>query len=115
MLSNKEKFKCQSTCHTQTENDICSSISSHAGINPDEFKIICPSNPDCVGKCVDMFTWTDTNNSSAGIPINIGNLKDENYKDYYFCTRCNECIDNFYSGMSLLNTPHEQQCTAQVF
>lgn len=115
VLLNKEKFtQCQPECYTHnSDSDICSSISSRAGINPDEFKMVCPSDPSCVGKCIKMFTWTD--NSSAGIPINIGNLKDENYKDYYFCTRCNECIDHFYSSMSLLNTPHGQQCTAPVF
>jgi len=115
VLSNKEKFtQCKSTCYTHnTANDTCGSISSHAGINSDQFKIVCPSNPDCVGKCINMFTWTD--NSDAGIPVNSGTLKDENYKDYYFSTRCNECIDNFYNGMLLLHTPHEQKCTASVF
>ena len=114
VLSNKEKFTCKSSCYTHnTENDTCSSISSRAGIDPNQFKMVCPSNPDCVGKCINMFTWTD--NSDAGIPVNSGTLKDENYKDYYFSTRCNECIDNFYNGMLLLHTPHEQKCTASVF
>jgi len=113
VLSNKEKFtQCESTCYDyNTENDTCSSISIRAGINPNQFKMVCPSNPDCVGKCINMFTWTD-NSDAGGIPVNIGTLKDENFKDYYFCTRCNECIDNFYSGMSLLHAPYEQSCLA---
>lgn len=109
VISKKEYFtqaQCNSNCYN-LDNGNCGSLRS-AGEKPDNLKIVCPTNPDCIGKCINMFTWTK--NSSAGILVNNGELKDENYKDYYFCTRCNECIDNFYNNMTLVNTPHQKTC-----
>ena len=71
---------------------------------------MCPSDPNCVAQCLDMFTWTS--DSFNGRPVVMGNLKEPNHKNYFFCTRCNECINNFYDGLSLLNTPHQQTCPA---
>ena len=50
-------------------------------------------------------------NDSSVVSQLIGQLKDENYKDFYFCTRCNECIDNFYNNLTLVNTPHKETCS----
>ena len=111
VISKKEYFiqsQCQSNCYN-LDNEKCGELRSGAGLKTDHFKVVCPTNPDCIGKCVNMFTWTD--NSSAGIPVNNGQLKDENYKDFYFCTRCNECIDNFYNNLTLVNTPHKETCS----
>ena len=111
IISKKEYFtqgQCTSNCYN-LDNGSCGSLNSRAGLNTDHLKVVCPTNQDCIGKCINMFTWTE--NRPAIIPVNNGELKDENYKDYYFCTRCNECIDNFYNNMTLVNTPHQETCS----
>ena len=107
---NPEYFMtCTPNCDSDADNGTCGTINfgSQRNIN---FNKVCPSNPKCVGKCLDMFTWT--RDSFDGQPVIMGNLKDPNHKNYFFCTRCNECINNFYNGLNLLNTPHQESCRA---
>ena len=72
-----------------------------------------PSNPKCVGICINKFTWTRQNLS----PINIGE-KDKNekigtsksnYSDNEFVTeKCFQCIKNFYKITDLI---HQESCS----
>ena len=111
IIPKKEYFnQCTPNCYSHNLiRDRCSANSANSA---NSVNIICPSNPSCVGQCLNMFTWTD--NTSNGAPVTMGELKDENDKDIYFSSRCNECIDNFYDGMYLINTPNEQRCTARA-
>lgn len=93
-----------------TETDNCGSINS-ASLGRINFNKVCPTDPNCVGQCINMFTW-DTD-SFNGQPVDIGTLKEPNHKNYYFCTRCNECMNNFYDSLNLLNTPHQQSCPSR--
>lgn len=100
---------CTPRCDTHDDDGTCGSINT-ASLGNINFNRVCPSDPDCVAQCLDMFTWTS--DSFRGRPVVMGNLKEPNHKNYFFCTRCNECINNFYDGLSLLNTPHQQSCPA---
>lgn len=102
---------CTPRCDNDADNGTCGTINS-GSLGTINFNKVCPSDPECVSQCVNMFTWTS--NSFNGQPVIMGNLKEPNHKNYFFCTRCNECINNFYDGLSLLNTSHQESCRAPV-
>ena len=100
---------CTPRCNNDEDNGTCGTINS-GSLGTINFDKVCPSDPACVGQCVNMFTWTT--NSFNGQPVVMGNLREPNHRNFIFCTRCNECINNFYDGLTLLNTPHHQACPA---
>jgi len=81
---------------------------------------VCPENPDCVGICLNQFTWTEENMKDYYFDDLeeqqdfVGRLKTlnkdkEKTKNLIVTSQCYKCIKNFYPILNLL---HENKCVA---
>ena len=90
--------------------------------NEELISIICPYNPNCLGKCIHMLTHTcgQYKNGTSNSKCILGNLSNYRHNDnlkgklkydeyktipIFNASRCLECVKNFYEITSLLNQP----------
>ncbi len=64
-------------------------------------KVVDPNNSQCVDFCVKTYTWADGKEDNTGQSIQKQFINSK--KHSYFASKCNECIDNFYDRLNLLN------------
>lgn len=102
--------KCIDTTNTDSN---CGQITA---VDGSEYNVhtVCPYSPECVGICLNDFTYTAENtpqySNSNTPPWNLmrGNLKinttgDDNDESHLFISsRCYECIKNFYKITKLM-------------
>ena len=86
-------------------DDDCSVIQTETG----SFLVhnVCPSDPKCLGICVNDHTWTTKNKDALGnldSRLNeVGNLKNPDQSHLVSSSRCMECIKNFYFIVDIIN------------
>ena len=92
--------------NVEEEDSDCSNVVTRSG---DEFQIrnVCPKDPNCLGICIDNFTWTEKNINdlgafSQGLGAQPGTLKSDEFNHLVISSRCAECVKNFYKGADLL-------------
>ena len=97
-------------CRNKGQDSDCSKIESLTG---DDFNIhtVCPYSPECLGICLNDFTYTNHNLERSDSPPwkdLVGKLKIEtkgenNQSHIFTSSRCFECVRNFYKITDLLS------------
>jgi hypothetical protein len=87
-------------CNMETPertND-CSIIETESGA----YRVhnVCPTDPRCLGVCVNDHTWTTKNKEELGnfdsLYNIVGELKSDDQSHLVASSRCLECVKNFY-------------------
>jgi hypothetical protein len=67
-----------------------------------QLKTVDPALPECVGICINQHTYTtdNTKNIIVSIPNLLGKIKDNQSNENIISTKCGECINNFYQGLT---------------
>ena len=97
-------FSCvNDNCAITKETRICKDGRKQLNNIPNCFynKVVDPNNVQCVDFCVKTYTWEDGKKDNSGNDIQKQFIEDK--KASYFASKCNECIDNFYDRIKLLN------------
>ena len=99
LITKKEHFvnKCYDNCKVREGSSL---------IN------VCPYKPECVGICINQHTYTNENivNEILKNEDNIGEIKDDQTEADVLSTNCGICIDNFYTGLKLMDN-YGKQCS----
>ena len=109
--SNRENFSNQICSNFSCVNDNCS-ITNETKFCKDGRKqinnipkcyydkVVDPNNVKCVDFCVKTYTWADGKEDNTGQSIQKQFINSK--KHSYFSSKCNECINNFYDRIKLL-------------
>jgi len=96
-------FSCvNDNCSITNESKFCKDGRKQINNVPNCYydKVVDPNNVQCVDFCVKTYTWEDGKEDNTGQSIEKQFIEDK--KASYFASKCNECIDNYYDRIELL-------------
>lgn len=98
-------FSCKNdNCSITNESKYCNDRAIFFNNTPNCYfnKVVDPNNVKCVDFCVKTYTWKPSSIDNTGQDISTNFINEK--KHQYFSSKCNECIDNHYDRIMLLNS-----------
>ena len=97
-------FTCKNdNCSITKESQICHDSNTDINNIPNCYynKVVNPNDLKCIDFCVKTYTWKDGEEDITGNKLSKKFI--ESKKNDYFASKCNECIENHYDRIRILD------------
>ena len=101
-------FKCvNDNCSITKETQFCNDSNININSIPNCYynKVVNPNDLKCIDFCAKTYTWKDGTKDSIGNDLSKQFIESKKFS--YFSSKCNECIENHYDRIKILDIDSE--------